>query len=186
MLGGAVRNVCREGRILSSGSPTSLVSTSSASLSTTSSSEAQEALKHVDRLDRNRDGTKRLNYAIVGPSELSTVNNLLYATYHPYEPLTSHLGLCNGLNSMKDMDRMVESYLVKNLTLIAYDRGTGRPVGAAVNNSCHKDELNLTLEQELSQVDDKSYQHIQAIHHQLRHDNGHIFEEIGTNKMFSI
>ena len=45
------------------------------------------------------------------------MNKLLYATYHPYEPLTSHLGLCNGLNSMKDMDRMVESYLEKNLTL---------------------------------------------------------------------
>ena len=47
------RNVCRvgsrEARI-----PTS---TSSASLSTTSSSEAQEALKHVDRLDRNRVST---------------------------------------------------------------------------------------------------------------------------------
>ena len=65
----------------------------------------------------SQDGTKRLNYAIVGPSELATVNKLLYATYHPYEPLTSHLGLCNGLNSMKDMDRMVESYLEKNLTL---------------------------------------------------------------------
>merc|ERR1711953_1405868 len=185
MLGGVARNVCRvgsrEARIL-----TSTSATNSASLSTTSSSEAQEALKHVDRLDRNRDGTKRLNYAIVGPSELSTVNNLLYATYHPYEPLTSHLGLCNGLNSMKDMDRMVESYLVKNLTLIAYDRGTGRPVGAAVNNSCHKEELDLSLEQELKEVDDKSYHPIQAVHHQLRHQNGHIFEEIGTNKMFSI
>merc|ERR1711971_841815 len=87
MLGGVARNVCREGRILSSGSPTSLIPTSLAFLSTTSSSEAQEALKHVDRLDRNRDGTKRLNYAIVGPSELATVNKLLYATYHPYEPL---------------------------------------------------------------------------------------------------
>merc|ERR1711936_492249 len=185
MLGGVARNVCRvgsrEARIL-----TSTSATNSASLSTTSSSEAQEALKHVDRLDRNRDGTKRLNYAIVGPSELSTVNNLLYATYHPYEPLTSHLGLCNGLNSMKDMDRMVESYLVKNLTLIAYDRGTGRPVGAAVNNSCHKEELDLSLEQELKEVDDKSYHPIQAVHHQLRHQNGHIFEEIGTDKMFSI
>merc|ERR1712032_1116190 len=116
MLGGVARNVCREGRILSSGSSTSLIPTSLAFLSTTSSSEAQEALKHVDRLDRNRDGTKRLNYAIVGPSELATVNKLLYATYHP--------------NSIKDMDKMVESYLVKNLTLIAYDRGTGRPVGA--------------------------------------------------------
>merc|ERR1712032_1759520 len=158
MLGGVARNVCREGRILSSGSSTSLIPTSLAFLSTTSSSEAQEALKHVDRLDRNRDGTKRLNYAIVGPSELATVNKLLYATYHPYEPLTSHLGLCKGPNSIKDMDKMVESYLVKNLTLIAYDRGTGRPVGAAVNNSCLKEELDLSLEQELKEVEDKSYQ----------------------------
>jgi hypothetical protein len=45
------------------------------------------------------------------------VNKLLYATYHPYEPLTNHLGLCTGLNSLKDVDRMVESILVKNLTL---------------------------------------------------------------------
>merc|ERR1711971_19235 len=186
MLGGVARNVCREGRILSSGSPTSLIPTSLAFLSTTSSSEAQEALKHVDRLDRNRDGTKRLNYAIVGPSELATVNKLLYATYHPYEPLTSHLGLCKGPNSIADMDKMVESILEKNLTLIAYDRGTGRPVGAAVNSSCLKEELGLSLEQELAEVEDKSFQPIQAIQHQLRHENGHIFEEIGTNKMFSI
>merc|ERR1712186_149920 len=162
MLGGVARNVCRvgsrEARILTSTPATNASSTSSASLSTTSSSEAQEALKHVDGLDRNRDGTKRLNYAIVGPSELSTVNNLLYATYHPYEPLTSHLGLCNGLNSMKDMDRMVESYL----------------------------EKSLSLQQELKDVGDPSYHPIQAIHHQLRHENEHIFEEIGTNKMFSI
>merc|ERR1719346_356022 len=81
---------------------------------------------------------------------------------------------------------MVESYLEKNLTLIAYDRGTGRPVGAAVNNSCHKDELSLSLQQELKDVGDASYHPIQAIHHQLRHENEHIFEEIGTNKMFSI
>merc|ERR1712181_127029 len=187
MLGGVARNVCREGRILSSGSPTSgLIPTSLAFLSTTSSSEAQEALKHVDRLDRNRVGTMRLDFAIAGPSELATVNKLLYATYHPSEPLTSHLGLCKGPNSIADMDKMVESYLVKNLTLIAYDRGTGRPVGAAVNNSCLKEELGLSLEQELAEVKDKSFQPIQAIQHQLRHENGHIFEEIGTNKMFSI
>ena len=47
------RNVCRVG----SREARILTSTSSASLSTTSSSEAQEALKHVDRLDRNRVST---------------------------------------------------------------------------------------------------------------------------------
>ena len=36
---------------------------------------------------------------------------------------------------------------------IAYDRGTGRPVGAAVNNSCLKEELGLSLEQELAEVE---------------------------------
>ena len=59
-------------------------------------------------------------------------------------------------------------------------------MGAAVNNSCHKDELSLSLQQELKDVGDASYHPIQAIHHQLRHENEHIFEEIGTNKMFSI
>merc|ERR1712107_26020 len=67
----------------------------------------------------------------------------------------------------------VESYLEKNLTLIAYDRGTGRPVGASVNNSCHKDELSLSLQQELKDVGDASYHPIQAIHHQLA-DSDHL------------
>ena len=59
----------------------------------------------------------RLRFAIVGPDDLDTVNRLLYATYHPYEPLTKHLGLCKGLNSLKDVDRMVEEKLAKYLTL---------------------------------------------------------------------
>ena len=49
------RNVCRVG------SREARILTSSASLSTTSSSEAQEALKHVDRLDRNRVSTSLTN-----------------------------------------------------------------------------------------------------------------------------
>jgi hypothetical protein len=53
----------------------------------------------------------------VGPSELELVNKLLYATYHPYEPLTNHLGLCTGLNSINDVDRMLKAKLAKNLTL---------------------------------------------------------------------
>ena len=59
----------------------------------------------------------RLRFAIVGPDDLDTVNKLLYATYHPYEPLTKHLDLCKGLNSLKDVDRMVEEKLAKYLTL---------------------------------------------------------------------
>ena len=64
-----------------------------------------------------QDGTKKLSFAIVGPTDLATVNKLLYATYHPYEPLTRHLGLCDGPNSLKDVDKMVQEIIVKNLTL---------------------------------------------------------------------
>ena len=58
----------------------------------------------------------RLRFAVVGPDDLDIVNRLLYATYHPYEPLTKHLNLCKGLNSLKDVDRMVEEKLGKYLT----------------------------------------------------------------------
>jgi len=150
--------------------------------------EASEALGHVEagegRLDRNRDGTKRLSFAIVGPPHLETVNRLLYATYHNYEPLTKHLGLCKGLNSMRDVDKEVERILVKNLTLLAYD-DEGKPVGVAVNNSCCKEEMQVTMEEALDGIEE-SYRPIQAIHHTLRRQNSHIYEEIGTDKMFSI
>ena len=59
----------------------------------------------------------KLSFAIVGPGDLATVNKLLYATYHPYEPLTNHLGLCNGPNSLGDVDSKVERIIGKNLTL---------------------------------------------------------------------
>jgi len=149
--------------------------------------QAVQAVQHVEgRLDRNRDGTRRLSFAIVGPDDLATVQDLLYATYHPYEPLTKHMGLYKGLNSLKDVDRKVESTIVKNLTLIAYD-DSGKPVGAAVNNACHKEEMAPeNMEEELRNVEDPLYRPIQAIHHQLRKENLNTFDEIGTDKMFSI
>lgn len=149
-------------------------------------SERQRVAARVaNRLDRNRDGTKKLSFSIVGPNELQTVNELLYATYHPYETLTKHLGICTGLNSLRDVDKTVEEILVKNLTLVAYDE-TGKPVGTAVNNACMKEEMQVTIEEALQGVEDPRYRPIQAIHHQLRRQNRPIYDEIGTDKMFSI
>merc|ERR1712181_152801 len=138
-----------------------------------SAAEARDALAHVSEgekktkgLDRNRDGTIRLNFAIVSPTEAEVVHRLLYATYYPTEPLISHLGLCNGLNSIKDLDKVVEDRLASNLTLVAFDE-SGRPVGAAVNNVCNQNEVRLELEDELKDVKDPRYKPIQAIHHTL-------------------
>jgi len=166
----------------------------------TSHAEVKEALEHVEeiekkeqveklvdykRLDRNKDGTKKLSFAIVGPSNLQEVNELLYATYHPFEPLTKHLGLYKGLNSITDVDRMVEEKLAKKLTLIAFDE-EGKPVGAAVNNVCHKEELHLSLEKELEGIEDPRYRPIQAIHHTLRIQNKHVYQNMVIDKLFDI
>jgi len=113
------------------------------------------------------------------------VHRLLYATYYPTEPLISHLGLCNGLNSIKDLDKVVEERLASNLTLVAFDE-SGRPVGAAVNNVCNKNEVRLELEDELKDVKDPRYKPIQAIHHTLRRQNDDVYDQIGIDKMFSI
>merc|ERR1712210_73909 len=86
------------------------------------------------------------------PKEAEVVHRLLYATYYPTEPLISHLGLCKGLNSIADLDKVVEERLASNLTLVAFDE-TGRPVGAAVNNVCNKHEVGVELEEELKEVE---------------------------------
>ena len=52
----------------------------------------------------------------MGPSELEVVLSLLYATYHPGEPLTRHLGL-GDRGTLGDLDRLVAQRLAKNLTL---------------------------------------------------------------------
>jgi len=115
------------------------------------------------------------------------VNELLYATYYPDEPLSRHLGLCNGLNSIKDYDRRVQERLPLHLSLLAYDE-TGRPVGAAVNSVQMKGQNTgeRSLQEDLDWVQDPRFRPIQAIHSELRISQEHIYDEIGIDKMFSI
>merc|ERR1711936_673908 len=157
-----------------------------------SASEARDALDHVSEgekktkgLDRNRDGTLRLSFAIVSPEDAEVVHRLLYATHYPTEPLIDHGGLCTGLKSIPDLDKVVEERLASNLTLVAFDE-SGRPVGAAVNNVCHKNEVLVSLDNELKEIKDSQYKPIRAIQHQIRRQNGDVFDQIGIEKMFSI
>jgi len=163
--------------------------TSKASFATQAT--AQEALEHVghqeERLDRNREVSKRLIYRVVSPSDVGKVHGLLYASYYPEEPITKHLGLCKGTNSIPDADRIVESILDKNLSVIAEDSLTGEPVGVAVNNSCQISDLDPDfLKEEMSQIKDPKYKPLRDIHHQLRMKNAYLFQELGTDKLFSM
>ena len=59
-------------------------------------------------------------------------------------------------------------------------------MGTAVNNWLQQEELGLGLEEELAGLEDPRYRPIQAIHHQLRRESSHIYQEIGTHKLFEI
>jgi len=159
-------------------------------------SETKEALGHSLgpgrgglRLDRDRKVGRRLAFRIVGPSpgDRALVHALLYSSYHPDEPITRALGLATGLNSVPDADRLVDSALEKNLTVVAEDMETGRPVGVAVNNVCQlKDLTESRQEEELSSCLEPRYRPMLAIRHQLRLDTRNIYAELGVDKFFSI
>lgn len=151
----------------------------------------QEALNHVNhsqvpRLDRERKVDRKLFYRVVGPSDLDLVHGLLYSSYHPDEPITRYLGLCKGLNSIPDADRLVEHILAKQLTVLAEDE-TGKPVGVAVNNECRVENLTQDRhDEELGRVIDPRYRPLLAVRQQLRLSNLHIYQELGVDKFFSI
>jgi len=126
-----------------------------------------------------------LTYSIVGPERSDIVNKLLYATYHPDEPITKHLGLYKGPNSIPDADRMVQQILPRHLSLFAYD-SNGEVIGVCVNNAYFRSEFVQDLENGLEQVVDPSYKPMLAIHHELRMKNMHIYDELKTEKFFSI
>ena len=58
-----------------------------------------------------------MTYSIAGVDKLEAVNKLLYASYHPDEPITRHLGLYKGLNSIPDADARVKATVLRNLSM---------------------------------------------------------------------
>jgi len=138
------------------------------------------------RLNRNRPLVQKLNFRVVGPEDLTKVHKMLYASFHPDEPIIKHLGLCKGLYSIPDADRMVDEIVSKNLSVIAED-SSGKPMALCVNNSCFASELTPDrLKEELAMVKDEGFKKYMSIHHQLRLQNKHVYEEIGTNNFFSL
>ena len=99
-------------------------------------SEASEALEHISheenqvmkekaaeatskmappKLDRERNSN--LTYGIASPDKLEYINRLLYASYHPDEPITKALNLFQGPQSIPDADNRVGIMVRKNLSL---------------------------------------------------------------------
>jgi len=162
-------------------------------------SEASEALEHISheedekeveektskmappKLDRER--MSNLTYGIAGEDKLEAINRLLYASYHPDEPITQALGLFNGANSIPDADNRVGIMVRKNLSLFIYDE-VGREVGVCVNCGFYKHDFLSLLDVE--DAVDPSFRLYLAVHKALRLQNLNLFDELKTEKLFNI
>jgi len=163
-------------------------------MSTKTWSDSVEALRYTQEskakqnmLDRSRGflTAKNYSYRIVGTDDIDRANALLYDTYHPDEPLNKHLGLTAGGKRIQDCDEMVKDIIPRHLSMFALDP-RGKPIGVAINNACSRSEMEVPSEQLLSQCADADYRPILAIHHKLRQENIHIYDELATDKFFSI
>jgi len=167
-------------------------------------SEASEALGHVNNetdirkeikpseekakiqppmLDRNRN--HHLTYAIASKDKLEAINRLLYASYHPDEPITKALGLYKGPGSIPDADKRVSNSVQRNLSLFAYDKN-GKEVGVCINNGYYRSDFMEILDNEYHTTEDPAYKPFLAVHRELRKKNLHLFDELRTEKFFSI
>jgi len=166
-----------------------------------SMSEASEALQHVTEADKKEAETEKpekrkvpkidreknlnLTYSIASVEKLEAVNKLLYASYHPDEPITRHLGLYKGVNSIPDADRRVEAMILRNLSMFAYN-SQGELIGVCINNGYYKHDFLELLNQSMEETVDPAYKPFLAIHKAIRENNLGVFDELKANKMFNV
>jgi len=165
-------------------------------------SEASEALEHISheegeaatvkvekaktasfrpRLDRERHNC--MTYGIATGSRVDKINSMLYASYHPHEPISEALGLFKGEFTIPDADLRVDFMIRKNLSLFIYDE-TGREVGVCVNSLYTKEDFFDHLD--VDAVVDPAYKPYLAVHKKLRAMNMNLFDELKTEKLFNI
>lgn len=152
-------------------------------LHTTISSSNRAAAVQA-RLDKNRNLLPPLRYEIVTPDKFEQATELLYATYHPFEPLTKHLGLSNG-TPIPDLDKLVESTIKENLSLFARDL-QGNLMGVCINGVSRRDDWTHSIQEATSGFQDSRVRILAAIRQEVHNKGAKIFDEVGTDVMFGI
>jgi len=143
------------------------------------------AMAQQQRLDKNRNLLPPLRYEIVTPEKIEQAKELLYATYHPFEPLTKHLGLMKGPNSIPDLDRLVERTVHENLSLFALGMD-GKVMGVCINGISSREDWDHNIHDITANFEDPKARPLAAIRQEMHNKGVRIFDEVGTDEMFGI
>jgi GNAT superfamily N-acetyltransferase len=132
---------------------------------------------------------EKVKYEILKPAQIPMVQRLMYESGYTREPMVKHLGLCKGLFSIPDSDKLMEDLIMTyNMSLLAKSRTTNIPLGVVINGEFNiKDVLNTPsdLDKKIRDLSDPGFGPILAIRHELDNLGSIVFPEFNTNIIFN-
>jgi len=127
----------------------------------------------------------KVKYEIVKPSQLPKVQELMYESGYPREPMVNHLGLCKGLYSIPDSDKLMENIvLTYNMSILAIDKVTLAPVGVAINGEFNISDVHVA-DNVIRGLTSPDFGPIIAIRDQVDTMGSVVFREFNTDTIFN-
>lgn len=127
-----------------------------------------------------------ITFRIVDQSRYPEVLELLYANFHPDEPMSRALNIYSGNHRVPAIDEYTLNGLKENLSLMAVDSFTNKLLGVAINGLVHKSSLDIPLADKLKNIRNDKFRHIISVLHEVNQRGAHIFQELGTDVIFDI
>ena len=125
---------------------------------------------------------------MVKPAQIPMVQMLMYDSGYPREPMVKHLGLCKGLYSIPDSDRIMEDLiLTNNMSILAIDKRFNNPIGVAINGEFSLkavQEENLDLDQKIGDLTYPDYGPVFAMRSHVDYLGKSIFQEYECDTIF--
>ncbi|XP_059082292.1 uncharacterized protein LOC131879858 [Tigriopus californicus] len=127
-----------------------------------------------------------ITFRIVDQSRYPEVLELLYANFHPDEPMSRALNIYSGDHRVPAIDEYTLNGLKENLSLMAVDSFTNKLLGVSINGLVHKSSLDIPLVDKLKNIRNDKFRHIITVLHEVNQRGAHIFQELGTDVVFDI
>ena len=148
----------------------------------------KEQLEKIKGLRKRAD--EKVKYEILKPSQIQMVHRMMYESGYPREPMVKHLGLCNGLFSIPDSDKLMEDLIMTyNMSLLAKDRTKNIPLGVVINGEFNRGDISPHLDDYLkkeSALIDPDFAPILAMRHEVDCMGGTIaFQSLNTDTIFN-
>jgi len=127
----------------------------------------------------------KVKYEIVKPTQVLMVQQLMYESGYTREPMVNHLGLCKGLFSIPDSDKIMENIILTyNMSILAVDKETFTPIGVAINGEFSISDVQVA-DQGIRWLSNPDFGPIIAIRDEVDTMGSIVFSKFNTDTIFN-